>query len=450
MSTARGQFSSKVGFVMAATGSAVGLGNIWGFPTQTASNGGAAFVVVYFLLALVLAYPALMAELILGRHGRSNMATALAGLSSRPLGKKLGAGVGFYGVMVASLILSFYTVVAGWMLAFFADAVATLFGLSESGGWLTTQSRGRNLFFGAIFASLTMLIIARGVEQGIEKWSTRLMPLLAGLLLCLILYVITQPGALEGLRKYLLPDMRQASDPKLIISALGQVFFSLSLGVGSMFIYGSYLSREESLPRMGAVVTLVDVGIAFTAGLLIMPAIYVAQNYGVQIYAQDGTLIAGPDLIFQVLPTLFDSMGLIGRLVGLVFFALMSIAAVTSSISMLEVPVSTAVEKTGTTRARATLLIGSGIFALTSLIIFNFDTLFGLVIDVSTKYSEPLLAVALCIYVGWVLRRDQLLQEVRQGHADIESSVFWKIWPLYVRFFCPLLILVIFFHGVLG
>jgi len=274
------------------------------------------------------------------------------------------------------------------------------------------------------------------------------MPVLIGLLLMLIVYVLTPPGAVDGLKEYLLPELNRVYDPKLIIDALGQAFFSLSLGVGTMLVYGSYLSKEESLPRLGAIVTVVDCGIAFTAGLLIIPAIYVAQHNGLTIFNESGELIAGPNLIFQVLPSLFDSMGAAGTFVGLAFFALMSIAAVTSSISMLEVPVSMAVEKTGYSRRKSTYLIGSIIFAISATIMFNFDTLFGFVIDLTTKYSEPLLGVMLCIFAGWILHRDKLLAEVKAGHPDIETSLFWKIWPTYVRFVCPTLILVTFWQSL--
>lgn len=447
MSTPRGQFSSRIGFIMAATGSAVGLGNIWSFPTNTASNGGAAFVIVYIVLAFLLAYPALMAELVLGRHSRRNMVDALADISATPLSKNIARSVGFYGVLIACLILSFYTIVAGWMMAHLAEAVSTMLGFDALSAWLAADSIARNLVFGATFALITMLIIAGGVENGIERWSTRLMPLLIGLLLCLIGYVLTQDGASEGLKKYLLPDLSRVTDPSLIISALGQAFFSLSLGVGTMLIYGSYLSKEESLPRMGALVTLVDLGIAFTAGLLILPAIYAAQFQGVKVFNESGGLIEGPTLIFQVLPTLFDSMGVIGGIVGFAFFLLMTVAAVTSSISMLEVPVSLAVEKTRTSRASATLLIGTAIFAVSSLIIVFFDALFMLVVNLTTAYSEPLLGVALCLYAGWVMRRDHLLKEVKEGHANIEDTLFWKIWPSYVRVVCPALILITFVHS---
>ena len=217
-----------------------------------------------------------------------------------------------------------------------------------------------------------------------------------------------------------------------------------------MLIYGSYLSKEASLPTLGAAVTLVDAGIAFIAGLLIIPAIYVAQHYGADIFTADGQLMAGPDLIFQVLPVLFDSMGGVGLLVGLAFFVLMSIASLTSSISMLEVPVSLVAEETSVNRLQATLAMGAVIFTSSTLILLNFDALFGLVVELTTVYSQPLLGVMLCVFVGWVWHRDKLLQEIKAGHDEIENSWFWKIWPTYVRFFCPLLIIAAFVQSIVG
>lgn len=446
MSSPRGQFSSKTGFIMAAAGSAVGLGNIWGFPTQTAGNGGAAFVMVYLILAFCLAYPALMAELVLGRHSGTNTVDALGNVSENPKLNIAGRFVGWYGIIIASLILSFYTVVAGWMIAYLLEPIAQLTGMTAAQAWLTTGSLWRDLLFGGVFAALTMTIIAGGVESGIEKWSSRLMPMLIVLLVSLIIYVLSQEGASEGLKLYLLPDLSSIS-PKLIISAMGQAFFSLSLGVGTMMVYGSYLSKTESLPRLGAIVTAVDVGIAFIAGLLIIPAMFVAQHHGAQIYNGE-QLLSGPDIIFQTLPFVFKSMGNAGPWVALAFFLLMSVASLTSSISMLEVPVALATEKSKLGRPLATLLIGGIIFLFSVLIITNFEQLFGFVVAFTTNYSQPLLGIALCIFVGWVMHRNKLLQELKQGHEEIESSIFWKIWPIYVRFFCPLLILLAFVNGV--
>jgi NSS family neurotransmitter:Na+ symporter len=273
---ARKGFTSSTGFILAAAGSAVGLGNIWSFPTQTASNGGGAFVLVYFIMAFCLAYPALMAELVIGRYAQANMVTALGSLSSKGVVRKVGAGVGIYGVVVASLILSFYAIVAGWMVAFLFESVSQFLGLNELSLWLTTFGLERNILFMLLFMVFTMAIVAKGVESGIEKWSTRLMPVLIVIMFALIIYVLMQKGAAEGLRVYLLPDLSQIS-PALILSAMGQAFFSLSLGVGAMLVYGSYLSKEANLPKMGAAVTLLDSGIAFVAGLLIIPSVYVAK-----------------------------------------------------------------------------------------------------------------------------------------------------------------------------
>ncbi|MFV8781425.1 sodium-dependent transporter [Microbulbifer sp. SA54] len=448
MSAPRGQFSSNFGFLMAAAGSAVGLGNIWGFPTNVAANGGAAFVVVYLLLAFMLAYPVLMAELSIGRHARRNMVQALRGISTGPVSRGVGTIAGFSGILVASLILSFYAIVAGWMVAHLADPFATLFGAEQTANWLTGDSTARNFTFTAIFSGLTMLIIASGVEKGIERWSTLLMPALIILLLMLIAYVLFQPGAMRGLEAYLIPDFSKLS-PELLLSAMGQAFFSLSLGVGTMLIYGSYLSKQESLPRLGALVTLIDVGIAFTAGLLILPAMYVAQEAGTQIYSEAGELIAGPGLILQVLPALFDSMGTSGLFVAIAFFALMVIASLTSSISMLEVPVAFTIENLGMQRRPATLMMGLVIFAISTVIIFNFEALFGLVISIATEYGQPLLGVVLCVFAGWIWNRDQLLTEMKEGHTEIEQTLFWKIWPWYVRIACPLLILAAFAQTVL-
>jgi len=306
----------------------------------------------------------------------------------------------------------------------------------------------RNIGFAGVFILLTVLIISAGVVQGIEKWSSRLMPSLFVLMVALILYVLTQDGAVEGLKHYLVPDFSQITDPKLIVSAMGQAFFSLSLGVGTMLVYGSYIRADENLPVVGALVTLTDTSVAFLAGLLVLPAIFVAQNLGVTIYAESGNLIAGPDLIFQVLPALFDGMGATGLFVGLAFFLLMSIAAVTSSISMLEVPVSYAVEAHEVSRNRATWLVGLLVFGISTLICFNFDGLFGFVITMTTERAQPLLSMMLCIFAGWIFYRNSILEELRSGDPDVEQGIFWKIWPVYVKFFCPALILLTFAQGL--
>jgi NSS family neurotransmitter:Na+ symporter len=435
---------------MAAAGSAVGLGNIWGFPTQTASNGGAAFLVAYLVLAFCLAYPALMAELVIGRHGQANAVSSLRKVTNQPWQKKFAFVVGFGGIICAGLILSFYAIVAGWMLSATLEPVAQLTGQEPAIAWLSEQSLSRNLIFTAAFIILTVAIISKGVENGIEKWSKRLMPALLGILFMLIIYVMTQDGAIEGLKAYLVPDFSSILNPELLVNALGQAFFSLSLGTSVMIIYGSYISKKENLVSLGAYVTLIDVFIAFVAGLLIIPAMYVAQAQGVQIFSAEGVLLSEDTLVFQVLPALFTSMGDVGIFVGFAFFALMSIAALTSSISMLEAPVSYAVERFALKRVQATWLIG-GIIALVSFtIVFNLGTLFGFVITLTTKIGQPILGLMCCIFVGWIWHRASLLKEIQQGCPEAANSFFWKVWPWYIKFICPLAIALVFANSLLS
>lgn len=450
MASTRGEFSSRVGFVMAASGSAVGLGNIWGFPTQAASNGGAAFLLVYLLLAFILAYPALMAELIIGRHAHSNAVSALRLVSPNRVIGNIGAFTGIIGLIVASLILSFYAIVAGWMIAFCISALAELLGMVDMSRWLTSFGLWRNVLFMAIFLALTVGIISAGVREGIERWSERLMPALLITLVVLVAYVLSLDGAMEGLKVYLLPDFDRILSPRLIINALGSAFFSLSLGVGTMLIYGSYLSDDENLPLVGAMVTLVDILIAVLAGFLVLPAMYVAMHGGVEIFTETGALISEDTLIFTVLPELFATMGLAGIIVSFTFFFLLTIAALTSSISMLEVPVAYTIEKHGIGRKTAAIAIGCLISAASCSILLNFDSLFGLVITFTTRYSQPLLGLIFCVYAGWVWHRDSLLQELRKGNPAVSEGLFWKIWPWYVKLVCPLIILAIFAQSIWG
>ncbi|AXQ97600.1 sodium-dependent transporter [Pseudoalteromonas piscicida] len=448
MSNVRGEFSSRFGFIMAAAGSAVGLGNIWGFPTQTASNGGAAFVLVYLVLAFCLAYPALMAELVIGRHGQANAVTSLRKLTNTAWQSKLAFVVGFGGIICAGLILSFYAIVAGWMFSATLEPIAEVASMTQAQSWLADQSMSRNIVFTAAFIALTVLIISKGVENGIEKWSKRLMPALIGILFSLIAYVLTQEGAVEGLKVYLVPDFSSVLNPQLLVDALGQAFFSLSLGTSVMIIYGSYISKKENLVSLGALVTLIDVFIAFVAGLLIIPAMYVAQAQGVEIFATDGSLLNEDTLVFQVLPALFDSMGSIGLLVSFAFFALMSIAALTSSISMLEAPVSYAVERFALGRVQATWIIGTLVTVVSLTILVNIETLFGFIVTLTTKFGQPLLGMLCCVFVGWIWHRAKLLKEIESGCPEVSSSFFWKVWPWYIRFVCPIAIAAVFLNSL--
>lgn len=297
--------------------------------------------------------------------------------------------------------------------------------------------------------ALTVGIIMQGVKDGIEKWASLLMPCLLVILVALTVYVMTLEGASKGLSLYLVPDPEKLLDVNLLISALGQAFFSLSLGVGTMLVYGSYISKDENLPLLAKSVTLMDVGVAVLAGLLILPAIFVAQANGLEIYSEDGRLLNGDRLIFEVIPALFGSMSGIGKVLSFLFFFLLSLAALTSSISMLEVPVTCAVESTKLTRAKAAIAVSIAITIMSLLIIFNFSPLFGLIVSISTEYSQPLLGLFLAIYVGWVWSRNKILMELKLGFDVVEASLFWKVWPAYVRFICHAAIALVFIQQIL-
>ncbi|UIP26951.1 sodium-dependent transporter [Photobacterium sp. TLY01] len=438
----RAQFSSRIGFILAAAGSAVGLGNIWGFPTQAASNGGAVFLMVYLLMVFALAYPLLVAELTIGRYGNADPITSLRKVW--PQQKALMGLVGLAGMIAVSLILSFYAIVAGWLLGYLLAPICEAAGLVSLAHWLETFSSGRNLVLMLIFMWLTVMVVRSGVADGIEKWSTRLMPVLLLLFVVMVIYILTQDGAWAGLRLYLVPDFSHLS-PKLIVSAMGQAFFSLSLGVCTMMVYGSYLSKSANLPKTAAQVALLDTGVAFIAGMLILPAMFVAQHNGVVIYDESGALLASDTLVFSVLPTMFDTMGPVGMIVGILFFVLMIIAALTSSISMLEVPVSCAIEELNLKRHTAVWWIGGFICVISAVIVFNFDALFGRVVIMTTAYAQPIIGMIFALLVGWIWHRDKVLQEIRKGYPAVESSLFWRIWPWYVRIVCPVLMLLVFF-----
>ncbi|MED5525582.1 MAG: sodium-dependent transporter [Pseudomonadota bacterium] len=432
----RGQFSSRLGFVLAAAGAAVGLGNIWGFPTQAAQHGGGAFLLVYLILVFALAYPVLVAELLIGRHGQANSVRSLMALGQ----KKLAVFTGLAGIFTVCLILSFYAIVAGWLLSYLLGAGLRLGGLDAAAKWSEHFGFVRNTLFTLVFMAMTAFVVSRGVSQGLENWSKRLMPMLFALLLALIGFMLTREGAAEGLARYLTPDLSALGDPALLLSATGQAFFSLGLGVGAMMVYGSYLKADSNLPKLALSVTLVDTSVAFLAGLLILPAMYAAQNLGVQIHGSDGNLVSSSTLVFDLLPALFAKLGALGPWVALAFFLLMGIAAITSSINILELPVSFVAEETRLSRAQATWLIGAGVSLLALAILWQFDRLFGLVISVSTQYLQPFVGLLLCVFTGWVWHRHRCLEALAEGSSTLATSGALRFWRWYVKWVCPLLI----------
>lgn len=441
MTKQRETFGSRMGFILAAAGAAVGLGNIWGFPTQTASNGGGAFLLVYLILILVVAYPMLVVETAIGRHGVANPIDSMASLTKNPLMQFLARGVGLLGMSVPVLVLTFYSIVGGWLISFLLAAITDICNFTSISMWLKGFSVERNIFGTVLFYVLTILIVQGGVRDGIEKWSSRLMPALFALFGLLFLYILTQNGAMEGLKHYLIPDFSKVFEPKLLLAAMGQGFFSLTVGGCSMLIYGSYLSKDENLPKVAMQVTLVDTAVAVLAGLVIIPAMYVAMHQGVEIYdPSTGVLKSADTLVFVVLPALFSTLGAIGEIVALVFFLLMLIAALTSSISMLEVPVALVGERYSFSRKKISWVLGTIICLASIAICFNFGELFGFIATLATQKIQPVAALMFCLFGGWVWNRNSKIAELKQGYPDLEQGLFWKVWPLYVKFVCPILV----------
>lgn len=439
------QFASKLGFVMAAAGSAVGLGNIWSFPTFAASNGGGAFLFCYLLFVFLLGYPMLVAEITIGRHGQKDPSTALMKTTNNLILKKLAHFTGLSSVLVAFFILSFYAIIAGWFIAFAIEPFTTLLGLTDVSLWLTSfeNSLSRDVVFSLIFLVLTFLIVQGGVEDGIEKWSKKLMPLLFGLLLALTVYLMFLPGATEGLHYYLVPEVEKIFDKKVLLEALGQSFFSLSLGAGVMMVYGAYLNDKESVPKLAVQVAALDTLVAFLAGLLILPAIFVAKEKGVEVFDAAGTLIDSDRLVFSVLPKLFQTMGGFSFLIAPLFYLLMTVAALTSSISMLEAPVSFLPNHTKLNRGQSIRLVTFATFLVSLVLIFNFSSLFNLVMKLVTQYAQPLTSLAVALFVGFVWKKTKLLKEIAAENENFEESFFWKTWPWYLMFVCPPLVLIV-------
>jgi len=435
-SSSRGSWNSKLGFVLAAAGSAVGLGNIWAFPTKVATEGGGAYLLIYLLCTFAIGFPVMAAEIAIGRKAGKNPVGAFRAISSN----KFFPLVGLWGVICGVMILSFYTVIAGWAFGFAFEEIFYFLGMSGAAEWLTDTGNGfKNALIAAIFMLGTIKIITGGVSEGIERATKTMMPMLIGIIVIMIIYVLSQPGSSEGIAVYLLPDFSKIN-PELIFSAMGQAFFSLSLGMGALITYGSYLSKRENIPQAAAFVTLADVGIAFLAGLLIIPAMYLAQSQGITIDA-GGSLASSTDLVFQILPALFHTIGGgVGMLLGVTFFLLLSIAALTSTISLLEVPVSYVIDEFEVKRKKAAWSVGLGILAI-SIAVAYFPVLIGWFDYVFSSVGLPLGGFLICVFVGYFWTTNQALDEMENGYTTIRTSLFSKVWPVFIKFICPAAIL---------
>lgn len=439
----RGAWGSRFGFIIAAAGSAIGLGNIWKFPYITGQNGGGAFVIVYLLCIALIGLPIMLAEFAIGRHTQKNPVGAYKAI--QPTG--LWSLVGGMGVLAGFLILSFYSVVAGWTIAYVVKSilmVVTQFESASNAGKyfeLFAANPYETLFYHALFMILCVSIVIKGVHAGIEKWCDILMPTLLFILVLLVIRSLTLEGAWAGVEFFLKPDFSKLT-PNSILVALGHAFFSLSLGMGAMITYGSYLSKKENLASAALLVGLLDTVIALLAGLMIFPA----------VFAMGLEPSAGPGLVFHVLPAVFSKMPF-GNIVSIAFFALLAIAALTSGISLLEVVVAYFIDERGWDRKKAVLIVGSVIFALGIPSALSFGVLgefkvlgfnfFDIVDQIASNYLLPLGGLLICVFVGWVWGAKPALEEIHFG--DYKFS-FGASWFFLVKFVSPIAVGFIFYN----
>ncbi|HWP81518.1 MAG TPA: sodium-dependent transporter [Bacteroidota bacterium] len=432
----RGTWGSRLGFILAAAGSAIGLGNIWRYPYVTGENGGAAFVLLYLGCVLFLGLPVLVAELSLGRRTTLNPVGAFRALSS----SKYWPWVGYLGVVTGVGILSFYLVIAGWTLGYI---VRSFIPSSETFAQFVANPVEEIGYFTA-FLLLTSFVVASGVEKGIERWSKFLMPALFALLVGLIVYNLTLDGASKGVEFYLKPDFSKITG-STVLAAMGQAFFSLSLGMGTMITYGSYISKKENIPLSATAVALSDTTVAFLAGLMIFPALFSVGMEPTQ----------GPALVFNVLPKVFETMPA-GTIISLAFFVLLAIAALTSTVSLLEVPVAFLVDQKKWSRRKAVWVITAATFLLglpstlsqgtsdffTNVMFLGQTGFLSIMNRLFSDLSLPIGGFFICLFVGWVWGTRNAIEEIQIG-AGASAAWFTKLWQFLVRFVCPVVILLV-------
>ncbi len=448
----RGQWGSRLGFIFAAAGSAIGLGNVWRFPTTVGQNGGAVFVLVYLFAVVGLSFFVMIAELSLGRRTQRNPVGVYKTLAPGTAWKYLGV----LGVLTGWGISSFYSVVAGWTLGYLwktaigafnqasADQIANMFSHFVAD---PVSQIGLHLFF----MTATILILMGGIKGGIERWSKILMPLLLGILVLLVIRSVTLPNAAIGLEYYLKPDWSKLTG-RGVIAAVGQAFFSLSLGMGTMITYGSYLSRKENLVTSASWVCALDTLIALLAGFAIFPALF---SVGLEPSI-------GAGLIFVVLPNIFNKIFL-GNLFGAGFFLLLAIAAITSLISIVEVPAAYFIDERKWSRRKAVLVSGGGAFlagipaalslgavpSLSSLMTIE-DRTYGF-LDLMNllfgQYSLIIGSLGVAIFVGWKWGLSNLFAELREGHPEFRAE---RLFGFFIKFFCPIIIALLLIYLIIN
>ena len=445
----RENFGSRFGALVAMAGSAVGLGNLWRFPYLVGENGGAAFIIVYILLSFLICLPIFVSEFVIGRRSQKNAYAAFRDLS----GGSEWRWVGLFTVIVPLIVLSYYSVIGGWSVEYllkslsfsFSDAsritMNTMFTDFVSSTWAPLATH-------TVFLLITTLIVIVGIKDGIEKFSKVMMPLLFMIVVAIAIYSLTLPGASAGVDYLFRPDFSKI-DAKSCASALGQAFFSLSLGFGTIMTYASYVSKGDNIMTQSAATAISDLMFALIAGVAIMPAVFA---FGINPQA-------GPGLVFETLPYIFGQMPA-GGLIAILFFAALLVAALTSSISMLEVAVAYLVEEKRFSRVWACItlfVICWVVGALCSLsfgplsdIRINGDNLFDFLDSLSSNVLMTLGSLFTVLFVGWRLKRTDIYDEFTNGGTiSTNVRIFGVLWFL-IRYICPLAIISIFLVGIFG
>ena len=452
----RNTFSGSLGFILAAAGSAVGLGNIWRFPYLAAKNGGGLFLLVYIILALTFGFTLLLTEVAIGRK---------TGVG--PLGayKSLKKGWGFLGILatvIPAIILPYYSLIGGWVLKYFtvfaSGGIESAAGDGFFTGFITAQ--WQPMIFHTIFFGATAFVIFRGVNEGIEKLSRVLMPLLVVLVLGIAIYSCTlsftdasgvKRTGMQGLAIYLIPNFEGLTFGKLmgvIMDAMGQLFYSLSIAMGIMVAYGSYLKKDEHLPKSINRIEIFDTGIALLAGVMVVPAVFTFMGRE--------AMSGGPGLMFISLPKVFSSMGKApGTIVGVLFFLMVIFAALTSCISILEAIVSSLMDEFHWTRKKATIVASVYGWLLGIVVALGYNLLYfeyklptgdtGQILDIfdylSNNIMMPILAILTCVLVGWVIGPKEIIQEAEEGGAKMGRR---GLYVLMIRFVCIVLLTLVF------
>jgi len=448
-----GYWSSRFAFVLAAAGSAVGLGNIWKFPYMAGENGGGAFVLLYLLCIALFGLPVMMSEVLLGRRGRSSPVNTMSTLAAEEKRSRAWRLLGLMGVLAGFLILSYYSVIAGWALAYVLEtATGTFSGISgdqagEVFDNLISNPR-RLLFWHSVFILLTMVVVVRGVNKGLETAVRILMPALFILIIIMIGYAMLHGDFLESLKFLFAPDFSKLS-PEVVLKAMGQAFFSLSLGMGAIMMYGSYLPDDASIATTSFQVAIADTLIAILAGLAIFPIVFANGLEAGQ----------GPGLIFNTLPLAFGQM-MGGLIFGTLFFILLVFAAWTSAISLIEPAVAWLVEKFSISRFISSIICGLVAWTVGLGTVYSFNSwkkidvfdgtflegksFFDLLDYLTSNIMLPLGGILICIFAAWLMT-----EKSRRDELKIKHEGAYKLWRFLARYLTPIGVVLIFLH-VLG